>query len=370
MHILQIVGARPQFIKLAVVHRALAATGKCRQTVVHTGQHFDGAMSDVFFDELNIPPPDINLGINSLSHGAMTGRTLEHIERVLLEERPDRVIIYGDTNATLAGALAASKLLIPVGHIEAGLRSFDRRGPEEQNRIVADHLSSRLYPPTPTAVANLLREGLSEERQLRTGDVMYDCAIQFAEIAGKRSKILESLSLETRKFVLCTIHRAENTDDPVLLNRLFDGLAELAQEIRVVCPLHPRTRAKLSTRSELWDQSDRRGTNGLTVIEPIGYLDMVQLESSAAVIATDSGGVQREAYFHGVPGVSFRPHTEWTELVESGWTVLAPLNVDTKLAQIVLDRIGTQGKRIDAFGTGNAAEIIADDILSNPWIQA
>lgn len=402
MHILHIVGTRPQLIKLAVVHQALAKAGlghqtSVRQSIVDTGQHFDDAMSTVFFLELGIPKPDHNLDIHSLSHGAMIGRTLETLEKLLLAERPDQVLVYGDTNATVAGALAAARLQIPLAHIEAGLRSFDRRGPEEQNRLVADQLSDRLYATTPAAAANLAREGFAPERVVVTGDVMYDCARQFAERAASQSTILSRLGLSAREFALCTAHRSETTDDAAQLRHLFTELAALAERMPVVLPLHPRTRARLDALGDgPWRQglgpqglsshapsAEDKGVNsgmnsgasscvtrGLMLIEPIGYLDMIRLEATAAVILTDSGGVQREAFFHQVPAVVFRPHSEWVELVQAGWSVLAPLADRPALADLAEQRIGSTGKPVDAYGDGHAADLIARDLTSSNTLRA
>ena len=360
MHIVHVVGARPQFIKLSVVCRALRARfaqdGALRQTIIHTGQHFDDDMSAVFFDELDIPRPDVNLGVHSLSHGAMTGRSLEQLEAEFQRLAPDLVLIYGDTNATLAGALGAAKLGIRIGHVEAGLRSFIRTGPEEINRVVADRLSDLLYVPTPTARDNLLAEGMARERIHLVGDVMFDCARQAARIADNTSRILERLALTTDEFVLCTVHRAENTDDAARLGLLLSQLERVAERTAVVLPLHPRTRGLLA----------RHGLTpspAIRLIEPVGYLDMVRLERSAAVIATDSGGVQREAYFHGKPAVVFRERSEWVELIESGWTEMVPLAPGCRLAETILRRIGERGAPIDAFGDGAAAGAIADTLV-------
>lgn len=367
MHILHIVGTRPQLIKLAVVHQALASrrdtASALRQTIVDTGQHFDDAMAAIFFRELGIPKPDHNLDIHSLSHGAMIGRTLEALERLLVDLRPDRVLIYGDTNATLAGAIAAARLLLPVSHIEAGLRSFDRRGPEEQNRVVADQLADRLYAPTPTAVDNLRREGFDGTRVVLTGDVMYDCARQFGERAAEKSTVLARHGLATGGFALCTAHRSETTDNPEELRHLFTELARLGRSMPVILPLHPRTRARLDALGDGPWRAPFEGEHGLKLIEPVGYLDMTRLEATAAVILTDSGGVQREAFFHGVPAVVFRPHSEWVELVEAGWSVLAPLADRPALAELAVERISKLGRPIDAYGTGEAAGTIARDVL-------
>ena len=376
MHILHIVGTRPQLIKLAVVHQALACaddgTGAPRQTIVDTGQHFDDAMAAVFFRELGIPKPDHNLDIHSLPHGAMIGRTLEALERLLVELRPDRVLVYCDTNATLAGTIAAARLLLPVSHIEAGLRSFDRRGPEEQNRLVADRLADRLYAPTPAAVANLRREGFDAGRVVLTGDVMYDCARQFGERAESQSTILARLDLAPGSFALCTAHRSETTDNPAELRHLFTELARLGQSMPVILPLHPRTRGRLDALGDGPWCVPAKGAAGLRLIDPLGYLDMTRLEATAAVILTDSGGVQREAFFHGVPAVVFRPHSEWVELVEAGWSVLAPLSDRPALAELAVGRIGNTGRPVDAYGDGQAAGIIARDVLLSParWTES
>jgi UDP-GlcNAc3NAcA epimerase len=309
---LTIVGARPQFIKAAPVSRALAEAG-LRELLVHTGQHFDPAMSDIFFDELNIPAPAYNLDINSLTHGAMTGRMIEEIERVLLQEKPDLVLVYGDTNSTIAGALAAAKLHIPVAHVEAGLRSFNRRMPEEINRVVTDHLSDILFCPTQTAVANLKTEGLVDGVHA-VGDVMYDATLAAIEQAAARSEILEKLQLTPKSYAVCTIHRAENTDDPVRFAKVAAWLADMAKDIPIVMAVHPRTRKLLSQGTQ--------ALQGVRLVDPLGYLDMTQLMHHACAAYTDSGGLQKEAYFHQVPCVTLRDETEWVETIEAGWNRL------------------------------------------------
>ncbi|MBC7221581.1 UDP-N-acetylglucosamine 2-epimerase (non-hydrolyzing) [Candidatus Bipolaricaulota bacterium] len=323
MKIADVVGARPQFIKLAPVLKAIERHNRdhpdrpIHEVLVHTGQHYDYEMSQVFFDELGLKAPDYHLGVGSGTHAYQTGEMLKRVEDVLLKEKPDLVMVYGDTNSTLAGALAAAKLHIPVAHVEAGLRSFNRRMPEEINRVLTDHLSDLLFCPTQTAVENLKREGITEGVHL-VGDVMYDAVLQYAELAEAKSEILGRLALKPRSYALATVHRAENTDDPVRLKGIFQGLAALAQEgLPVVVPLHPRTRNALSSLSI--SQSLPRD---LLIIEPVSYLDMLILEKNARVILTDSGGVQKEAFFFRVPCVTLREETEWVETVETGWNTL------------------------------------------------
>jgi UDP-GlcNAc3NAcA epimerase len=338
--ILTVVGARPQFIKAAPVSRALARQG-LREIVVHTGQHFDDAMSAIFFEELDIPTPAYNLAVNSLGHGAMTGRMLEKLEEVLLTEKPGMVVVYGDTNSTMAGALAAAKLHIPVAHIEAGLRSFNRRMPEEINRVVTDHLSALLFCPTQTAVRNLAQEGVSEGVHT-SGDVMYDATLTAVARAQSRSRILESLDLVPKSYSVATIHRAENTDDSRQFMLLLAWLEHAARSRPVIMPTHPRTRRVMA---------DLDTPKGVRLIDPLGYIDMTCLVHEAAAIFTDSGGLQKEAYFHRVPCVTLRNETEWVETIEAGWNRLwtAP------------DYI-TPRREIPDYGDGHAAELIADVI--------
>lgn len=360
MKIATIVGARPQFIKAAAVSRVLRGEAGIGETLIHTGQHHDLNMSEIFFDELSIPRPDHNLGIAGGSHGAQTGRMLEAIEAVLLAERPDWVLVYGDTNSTLAGALAAVKLHIPVAHVEAGLRSFNRRMPEEINRVLTDHAAEILYCPTDIAVANLRREGIPEDRIALVGDVMFDAALFYGEIAAARSRILEEVGVVPGGYVLATIHRAENTDDIGRLESIFRALDQVAEEVSVVMPLHPRTSSALE-KAGLAELAARR----IRLIEPVGYLDMIMLEKSAKIVATDSGGVQKEAYFYGVPCVTLRDETEWVELVDAGWNQLAPpgnadLLVDRVLRAAAPDTVGER----DLYGDGSAALAISRSLLS------
>jgi UDP-GlcNAc3NAcA epimerase len=323
MKIVTIIGARPQFIKAAAVSRVLRASDGMDEILVHTGQHYDANMSDVFFDELEIPRPDYHLGIGSASHGAQTGRMLEGIEQVVLERQPDWVLVYGDTNSTLAGALAAVKLHIPVAHVEAGLRSFNRRMPEEINRVLTDQVSDLLFTPTEVASAHLRREGIPEARIHLVGDVMYDASLFYREKARQQTHILARLGLTPQSYVLATVHRAENTDDPHRLREIFTGLQRVAEHMPVVLPLHPRTRHIIEGQG-LTEQYLSR----LTLIDPVGYLEMVALEESAFAITTDSGGVQKEAFFYRVPCVTLRDETEWVETVEAGANQLVGADAD------------------------------------------
>lgn len=348
MRILTVVGARPQFIKAAVVSQEFARHDAIQEIIVHTGQHHDANMSDVFFSELGIPRPARNLGIAGGSHGAMTGRMLEGMETAILEERPDLVLVYGDTNSTLAGALAASKLHVPVAHVEAGLRSHNRRMPEEINRILTDHCADLLLTPTDTASRNLAREGIEGERVVQIGDVMHDAALVYGTRADAASDVLGRLDLRRGGYVLVTLHRQENSDHPARLAAIMDGLARVAARIPVVLPLHPRTRKTIAAQGIA-------PADGLRIVDPVGYLDMVALEKGAAVIATDSGGVQKEAYFHGVPCVTLRDETEWVELVESGWNRLCPPTDADAVAGAVTAAIGTRGADVRPYGDGDAS---------------
>jgi UDP-GlcNAc3NAcA epimerase len=340
------------------VTRALQSMGANREVVVHTGQHYDHGLSAVFFDEMGLPLPDYNLGIGSHSHGDQTGRMLSAIERVFSAEQPDWVLVYGDTNSTLAGALAASKMHIRVAHVEAGLRSFNRRMPEEINRILTDHVSDLLFAPTPAAVNNLEREGIRGGHVYLVGDVMYDAVLQFAsKVDRNRVEALTGFTSADR-FALVTVHRAENTDDPNRLSTILGGLAELAGHIRCVMPLHPRTRKAVQ------DAQLDSLLEGHTVIDPVGYLDMVALESTATLIVTDSGGVQKEALFHGVPCVTLRPETEWTETVEVGWNHLVDPLTSENLVATALHALETKpGFVPQLYGDGSAAHRIAEVLV-------
>lgn len=361
MKIMTVVGARPQFIKVAAVSRVLRGVGHVREVIVHTGQHYDANMSDVFFNELDLPAPDYRLAIGSGGHGAQTGRMLELIEPVIMEESPDLVLVYGDTNSTLAGALAAAKLHVPVAHVEAGLRSFNRRMPEEINRIITDHLSDILFTPTQAAVNNLRHEGIESERVHAVGDVMYDAALYFGDKAERESRAFSQLNLSKGGYILATIHRAENTDDPHRLEAIFSGLAQVAKWIPIIMPLHPRTRAALKRV-----QTPSNYLSAIRTIDPVGYLDMVMLEKGARLVVTDSGGVQKEAFFHRVPCITLRHETEWVELVELGWNRLAaPMSAEAIVNEVLGALESEPGAKppVGLYGGGTAANRIVKKLL-------
>ena len=369
MKIVTIVGARPQFIKAAVVSRAIANFNKdltsnsllITEVIVHTGQHYDRNMSDVFFEEMNISNPDYYLNINGLSHGAMTGQMLEKIETVLAEEKPDAVLVYGDTNTTLAAALAAVKLHIPVAHVEAGLRSFNRKMPEEINRVLTDHMSSFLFCPTKRSVENLKAEGIIKKEFAANakngsslihnpniclvGDVMLDAAIYYKERARKPQLDLPG------KFILATIHRAENTNSAVRLKSIFDGFEKIGKEVPIIIPLHPRTRKRIQTL-------DLKASDSIKIIDPVGYLEMVYLLENCMLVMTDSGGLQKEAFFFKKPCITMRDETEWVELVEHGFNSLTGaetqkiVHVYRKVAQATYDF------QVELYGDGKTGERI------------
>ncbi|HEY1707278.1 MAG TPA: UDP-N-acetylglucosamine 2-epimerase (non-hydrolyzing) [Rhizomicrobium sp.] len=341
--IVSIVGARPQFIKAFPFSRAVRAHPALEEVLVHTGQHFDANMSDIFFRELGIAPPHHAFDIHGGSHAAMTGRMLTAIEEVLVAEMPDAVVVYGDTNSTLAGALAAAKLHIPVVHIEAGLRSFNRRMPEEINRVVADHVSTLLLCPTRLAVENLAAEGITRGVH-NPGDLMFDATLLATVLAEKHARILATLNLSPGHYALATVHRAENTDDPAQLAKVVAYLKAEAEKQPVVLPLHPRTQHALAAAG--------LDTRGLIVIDPVGYLDMSQLLHHAARVFTDSGGLQKEAYFHRVPCVTLRGETEWVETISHGWN------------RLWTDPGYAPRKDIREYGDGHAAEAMAEIIVA------
>lgn len=347
MKVFTVVGARPQFIKAAVVSRALSeADFPVREILVHTGQHYDNNMSDVFFDELSIPKPDYNLGLGGGTHGQNTGKMIEGLEALMLKEQPDWVLVYGDTDSTLAGSIAAAKLHIPIAHVEAGLRSFNRAMPEEINRVLTDHVSSALFAPTLVAKLNLEREGISADKIHVVGDVMCD-ATAFYKSKAEKPSWFEALNLAEYEFILCTIHRAENTDSEVRLRNIVQGLE--ASQLPIILPLHPRTRKKMK-------DLDVAFSGNIHVVDPLGYLEMNWLESKCKMIATDSGGVQKEAYFHGKFCVTLRDETEWVELTEKGVNVLVGASAEkiTSALQSPVD----YGFGEDLYGNGRAASNI------------
>jgi UDP-GlcNAc3NAcA epimerase len=352
--IITIVGARPQFVKAATLSRQFKLLG-IEELIIHTGQHFDANMSDVFFEEMDIPKPAYQLDIHGLTHGAMTGRMLEGIEEILIKEKPDGVLVYGDTNSTLAGALAASKLHIPVIHVEAGLRSYNMEMPEEINRILTDRISNILFCPTDTAVNNLKREGFGDLPIpiVKNGDVMQDAALYYAEKAELKSVILKRMNLQ--RFVLGTIHRQENTDSVEKLTNIVIGLNEINRQIPVVVPIHPRTRNILAQKNIIPE---------FTLIEPIGYFDMIMLLKNCELVITDSGGVQKEAFFFGKHCITLREQTEWVELVENGFNILVGSDSVKLKEAFGFFSTKTSDFSIDLYGKGKAAECAAEIILN------
>ncbi len=347
--ILTVIGARPQFIKASPLSAALRRMAGIHEIIVHTGQHYDRMMSDVFFDELNLPTPDYNLEIGSASHGAQTGRMIEKLEQVMIREKPQLAVVFGDTNSTLAGALAAAKLLIPVAHVEAGMRCGDRSMPEEINRTTTDRISSLFFCPTRTAVRNLEHEGITDNVHM-TGDVMADSFLQLQTAAVDKSGVLAREKLKPGEFILLTVHRAENTKSETSLGAILEGCS--GSRMPVLFPVHPRTR-------KILDKVTDRPEN-IRLAEPVSYIDMLALESQAFMILTDSGGMQKEAYLAGTPCVTLRETTEWPETVESGWNLL----VGTKSESIhsAIMKFRPESTRSNIFGNGNAARKIADII--------
>lgn len=352
MKILTILGARPQFIKAGSVSREIMKHDNIQEIIVHTGQHYDANMSDIFFDEMKIPKPNYFLGIGGKSHGAMTGQMIEKIEEVALKENPDWIMVYGDTNSTLAGAIVASKLHIQLAHIEAGLRSFNMKMPEEVNRILTDRVSNILFCPTDTAIQNLENEGYSnlDCKIVKSGDVMQDGAIFYKDLAIKPTCDLKD------NFILCTIHRAENTDDDIKLRSIFQALNNIALEKQIILPLHPRTK-KIINSLDI-------DTKNLTIIDPIGYLEMVWLINNCSLVMTDSGGLQKEAYFFNKLCVTLREETEWVELVDNGTNFLAGSNSDKILSLYnLLKTKKFEKSNTNLYGNGNSSQIIIAKLL-------
>lgn len=366
MRIVTIVGARPQFVKAAMVSRAIQEYNRSvgepqlEELLLHTGQHYDENMSRIFFSDMHIPEPIWQLQCGHSSHGAMTGQMLAGIEERLIESRPDVVLVYGDTNSTLAGALAATKLHLPVVHVEAGLRSFNRAMPEEINRVLTDHIATLLCCPTQAAIAHLRDEGI-HRGVYHVGDVMYDAALLFGRLADQESQILRQLKLQPKAFRLCTVHRAENTDCEERLRQIVSALQQIATpECPLVLPLHPRTRQRLASYN-LLSAVERHKSICLT--SPLGFLDMVALEKQALTILTDSGGVQKEAYFHHTPCVTLREETEWVETVEAGWNCLAGYQTESILDCV--NHLPEQRHEISEYGTGRASDDIVRLMVLN-----
>jgi UDP-GlcNAc3NAcA epimerase len=381
LHLVTIIGARPQIIKAAALSRAIRTTytSSVRETLVHTGQHYDENMSEVFFTELGIPQPDYRLNVGSGTHGKQTAAMIGGIEDVLLKEKPDALVVYGDTNSTLAGAVAASKLHIPVVHIEAGLRSFNKKMPEEVNRILCDHVSAFLFTPTSTGFKNLETEGLARHMTdidsgrmkastdtpavYHCGDVMYDNSLYFAALAETKSKLLSELKLEAGKFMLATVHRDSNTDDPKRLEALFAAFFALIGQtgMPVVLPLHPRTRKNIAANAAL--EARITAEPRLVLIPPVSFLEMILLEKNCRIVLTDSGGVQKEAYFFEKPCVILRPETEWVELTQVGAAVLADADTQ-KIVEAATHFLSTSCHFPPVFGDGKAAEFICARLLA------
>lgn len=353
--IITIVGARPQFVKAATLSRQFLLQG-VSEKIIHTGQHFDSNMSDVFFEEMEIPKPAYNLDIHGVGHGAMTGRMLEGIEKILMEEKPDGVLVYGDTNSTLAGALAATKLHIPLVHVEAGLRSFNMVMPEEINRILTDRISNLLLCPTDTAIQNLKREGFEnfDAKVVKNGDVMQDAALYYAQKAEEKSSILIT-KINLSKFVLATIHRQENTDTPENLKGIIEGLNAINKHFPVVVPLHPRTRNILQNQNI---------TPQFTIIDPVGYFDMILLLKNCEMVVTDSGGVQKEAFFFGKHCITMREQTEWIELVENGFNILTGSSSEKIISAFQESLSKKSDFSMNLYGKGKAAEMAVKEIIA------
>ena len=391
MKLVTIIGARPQIIKAAALSRAIRNhyADRIQEVIVHTGQHYDDNMSQVFFDELQIPRPDYNLHVGSASHGVQTARMTEGIEALLIKEQPDFIVLYGDTNSTLAGAVAAAKIHVPIVHIEAGLRSFNKSMPEEINRIVCDHCSTLLFTPTKAGLENLKREGFavdeSDPSTLRQaqgpqgsgtakptidnpkvyhcGDIMYDNSLHFAGVAEEKTDIIQRLGLANKPFILATIHRDSNTDHPERLNAIFDALIRLSQEVQVVLPLHPRTNKLLKTNLDSQKQDQLFNNPNINLIPPVSFLEIIALERHAQLVMTDSGGVQKEAYFFKKPGIILRPETEWVEIVETGNAILADADENRIMQAWQHFKVNPPTTFPEIFGDGHAAEFMLERIL-------
>ena len=388
MKLVTIIGARPQIIKAAALSRAIRNhyADQIQEVIVHTGQHYDDNMSQVFFDELQIPRPDYNLHVGSASHGVQTAHMTEGIEALLIKEQPDFIVLYGDTNSTLAGAVAAAKIHVPIVHIEAGLRSFNKSMPEEINRIVCDHCSTLLFTPTKAGLENLKREGfpvdesgvstlrraqgsttaaptIDNPKVYHCGDIMYDNSLHFADIAEEKTDILQRLELVGKPFILATIHRDSNTDHPERLNAIFDALIELSKENQIVLPLHPRTAKLLKTNLSNEKQALVFSSANIKLIPPVSFLEMIALERHAQLVMTDSGGVQKEAYFFKKPCIILRPETEWVEIVQTGNAILADADGSRIMKAWQHFKNNPPTTFPEIFGDGHAAEFMLEQML-------
>ena len=378
MKIVTIIGARPQIIKAAALSRAIKNkySSKIREVIVHTGQHYDANMSQVFFDELQIPAPNYNLNVGSGSHGQQTAAMITGIEEILLKEQPNGIVLYGDTNSTLAGALAAIKIHVPIIHIEAGLRSYSKAMPEEVNRIMCDHVSTFLFSPTAAGINNLLREGFkmnnnppfnaNNPRIYHCGDVMYDNSIFFSEVAESKTNILSKLQLQQNNFVLATIHRNNNTDEPIRLNAIFKALNDISikHKLDMVLPLHPRTAKLLEVNLYADLLNEIKSNSKFKITEPVSFLEMVALEKNCKMVMTDSGGVQKEAFYFEKPCIILRPETEWVELVECGTAIIADANEDKikNAFDVMVSKNDLKFPKL--YGDGHAAEFICGQIIN------
>jgi UDP-GlcNAc3NAcA epimerase len=375
MRIITVIGARPQIIKAAALSRVILNDfQEIEEIIVHTGQHYDKNMSDIFFTELEIPKPQINLKVGSSSHGAQTALMIDKIEKVMLEYSPNAVVVYGDANSTLATAIAASKLHVPIVHIESGLRSFNKKMPEEVNRILCDHVSTLLFSPTKSGYNNLLNEGFSKENSnnasadspniYHCGDIMYDNSLYFSKLSDKNSGILEKLNLQNEKFILATVHRNDNTDSKIKLKDLFSTFLQITEihQLKIILPLHPRTSKMMEQLLDSQLLKKIQESNLLTIIDPASFLDMIALEKNAELIITDSGGVQKEAYFFKKPCIILRPQTEWVEIVETKSAVISDTNSKIILEATERFLSNPDLKFPEVFGDGNAASFIAKEM--------
>ena len=381
MKIVTVIGARPQIIKAAALSRAIRNhyADRIQEVIVHTGQHYDDNMSQVFFDELEIPRPDYNLHVGSASHGIQTARMTEGIETLLIKERPDFIILYGDTNSTLAGAVAAAKIQVPIVHIEAGLRSFNKTMPEEINRIVCDHCSTLLFTPTQAGLDNLKREGfptgnespysINNPKVYHSGDIMYDNSLHFAEVAEKKTDIIQRLGLAGKPFILATLHRDTNTDHPERLKAIFTSLIALSKETKIILPLHPRTAKLLKTNLDNDTQSQLFNSPDISLLPPVSFLEMIALERHAQLVMTDSGGVQKESYFFHKPCIIFRPETEWVEIVQTGSAILADADETRIMAAWEHFSSNPPTSFPEIFGNGHAAEFMLEKIFAQSVVS-